>query len=322
MNLEKQITATFLGLAVGDALGVPVEFKSREYLKENPVKEMLENGTHKQPKGTWSDDSSLTFCLADSLCNGYDTKDIAMKFAQWRSEEIWTPHGFVFDIGIATNQAIHAFLKGAIPTLAGGIGEMDNGNGSLMRISPLAFYVKDMTIEKRFAIIKDVSSITHRHIRSVISCFIYIELMLELIKTNDKYLAFYEMQKTVNSFLNNNPICSQREIDKFHRILENPINDYNIEPIYELEEKEISSTGYVLNTLEASIWSFLKMDTYKETILTAVNLGHDTDTTACVVGALAGLHYGITEIPKEWIDVLVKKEEILDLCERFSKSLR
>lgn len=307
------IEATFLGLAIGDALGVPVEFQKREHLKNFPVVDMREYGTHNQPMGTWSDDSSLTFCLAESLCKKYDVNDIAKNFAKWYSEKLWTPHGKVFDIGISTNQAITDFIKGTPAILSGNKGEFDNGNGSLMRISPIAFYVKDMPIEKRFDIIKDVSSITHGHIRSVISCFIYIEYMLELFYNNDKYDAYKKIQKRVNDFLNFNPICSQKEIDKFHRILKNDIKNY--------KEDIINSSGYVLHTLEASLWSFLSTNNFKDTVLKAVNLGEDTDTTACVVGALAGLYYGKENIPKDWIEKLVKKDDIINLSNKLSKKL-
>lgn len=316
------IENTFLGLAIGDALGVPVEFKDRAYLKQYPVTDMMEFGSHHQPMGTWSDDSSLTFCLAESLSKKYNLEDIAKKFVKWYNAELWTPHGKVFDIGIATNRAINTFIKGSPAVLSGGTGEFDNGNGSLMRISPIAFYVKDMPIEKRYDIIKDVSSITHGHIRSIISCFIYVEYMLELLVNEDKFDAYYTMQKRVNNFLNTNPICSQNEINKFHRILENPISDYVIEPLHTLEEKEISSSGYVLNTLEASLWCFLNTDNYKETVLKAVNLGEDTDTTACVVGALAGLHYRKENIPQDWIEKLVKKDDIIKLSGKLSRKLK
>ncbi|CAL2079699.1 ADP-ribosylglycohydrolase family protein [Tenacibaculum sp. 190524A05c] len=319
--MKKKIEKTFLGLAIGDALGVPVEFKSRFELQQNPVKTMREFGSHHQPRGTWSDDSSLTFCLAESLCKGYNTKTIAANFMRWYSENYWTAHGEVFDIGIATSKAIDSFAKGTPPTLAGGTGEFDNGNGSLMRISPLVFYIKDMPIEERFQKVKEVSSITHAHIRSVLSCFIYVEFMLELFNGIDKFEAYKSMQLTVNKFLNENAICSQKEIDNFHRVFENPIGDYTVERLYELDEKQISGSGYVLNTLEASLWTFLTTDSYADAVLKAVNLGEDTDTTACVTGALAGLYYEEESIPKSWLNDLVKREEIIDLSYRFSKSL-
>ena len=98
--MKNKIKSGLIGLAVGDALGVPVEFESRDFLKQNPVTKMMDFGTHNQPLGTWSDDSSLTFCLAESLCTGYDLSDMATNFVKWYSQGFWTAHGKVFDIGI------------------------------------------------------------------------------------------------------------------------------------------------------------------------------------------------------------------------------
>lgn len=314
--MKTKIHSALFGLSVGDALGVPVEFKSRDYLKQFPVTDMMEYGSHHQPKGTWSDDSSLAFCLAESLSKGYDINDIGEKFVKWRNEEIWTPHGKVFDIGISTNEAINSIESGIKPILAGGFLEMDNGNGSLMRIIPLLFYIKGLSIEKRFDIIKDVSSITHAHIRSVLSCFIYLEYALNLLNKNDKWQAYKKMQIDVKNFLNSNAICSQREMDKFHRILELKVSDYDVQVLYKLKESEIGSGGYVLESLEASLWCVLTSNSYKETVLKAVNLGRDTDTTGAIAGGLAGLLYGYEAIPEKWIDVLARKEDITDLCDK------
>ena len=301
--INNKIKAALFGVAVGDALGVPVEFKSREYLKENPVVAMLEYGTHNQPIGTWSDDSSLTFCLVESLSKGYNLHDIANRFVKWREHGYWTPHGKVFDIGIATS-----------PALAGGTDEESNGNGSLMRILPLAFYVQNLPIERRFQIIKDVSSLTHAHIRTVVACFIYIEMALQLINGKDKWEAYESMKTIVNSFLYQQPICSQSEIDKFHRILvghPNPNNEiHSIENYY---EAEIMSSGYVIHSLEASLWCLLKSNSYRESILLAVNLGKDTDTTGAITGGLAGLLYGFENIPQEWIGLLARENDIKNL---------
>ena len=315
------IHAALFGLAVGDALGVPVEFKSRDYLKRFPVTDMQEFGTHHQPKGTWSDDSSLAFCLAESLCKGYDINDIGKKFVQWRNAELWTPHGRVFDIGISTNHAIHSIASGTKPILAGGFSERDNGNGSLMRIMPLLFYIKDLGIEKRFDIIKDVSSITHAHIRSVLACFIYLEYALNILRGHDKWQAYADMQVSVKHFLDTNAICSQKEMDVFHKILEHKVGDYDIQVLYQLEEDEINSSGYVLDSIEASLWCVLTSDTYEETVLKAVNLGSDTDTTGAVAGGLAGLIYRYDAIPEHWLNVLARKEDIVKLCDKLTKKL-
>ena len=318
MKNTKTHSALF-GLAIGDALGVPVEFKSREYLKQNPVKSMIGFGTHNQPAGTWSDDSSLAFCLADSLCKKYDLNDIGQSFVSWAKEEIWTPHGRVFDIGISTDRAIYAIEQGIKPILAGGTSEMDNGNGSLMRILPLLFYIKDFKIEKRFEVIKDVSSMTHAHIRSVLACFIYLEFANNILKGNDKWKAYEDMQTTVNHFLNTNAICSQKEMDKFHKILEHQVEDCDVQILHKLKEDKIKSSGYVLDSIEASFWCILNAETYKETVLKAVNLGGDTDTTGAIAGGLAGLIYGVDTIPKQWIDSLARKEDIIHLCNKLFK---
>ena len=318
---KDNIDGAILGLVIGDALGVPVEFKSRKFLAENPVTDMLAYGTHNQKAGTWSDDSSLTFCLMESMCRGYDLQNIANKFLAWRNEEIWTAHGKVFDIGIATNQAIKYIKNGHVPTLCGGMDESDNGNGSLMRILPIAFYIKDFAIEKRFKIVSDVSCITHAHIRSRICCFIYIEFVLKLLSGKEKIIAFEEMKNEVSNFLYNEPIFSQNEIDKLHRILQTKVINEEKETLVEIPESEINSSGYVLSSLEASLWCFLKSNSYEDAVLKAVNLGEDTDTTAAITGGLAGLYYGLENIPQKWIDILARKNDILNLINNFKKSI-
>lgn len=319
---SKLIHSVLFGVAIGDALGVPVEFRNRKYLKENPVTDMLAYGTHNQPAGTWSDDSSLTFCLAETLTEGYNLKQLATKFINWYEHSYWTPHGEVFDVGVATSKAIYRLEQGINPVMAGGSDESDNGNGSLMRILPLLFYIKDMSIEDRFRYVSDVSSLTHRHIRSVLGCFIHIEFALQLLKGVDKFEAFLQTKDTVNDFLNNNPICSNNEINKYHRILMNPIGDYEIKPIYEYTEDEIASSGYVVHSLEAAIWCLFKEDSFGKTVLRAVSLGSDTDTTAAIAGGLAGLLYGFDAIPQKWIDQLARKDDIFDLCDRLEKKLQ
>lgn len=312
--MENSVKAGIFGVCIGDALGVPVEFRSREQLKRSPVTKMRALGTHHQPVGTWSDDGSLTLCLADSLCNGYDLEDIALKFLQWYNAEIWTPHGRVFDIGIATREAIYKISKGYKPVLCGGTSEYDNGNGSLMRILPLLFYIKNLPIERRFDITKEVSSITHAHIRSILACFIYLEFLLEILNGSEKFQAYQKMKSTVRNFLDNNGNCSQDELYKFERILNNNIYDY--------EEAKISSSGYVLHSLEASLWSFLNSESYSEAVLKAVNLGEDTDTTGAITGGIAGIYYGFENIPEEWVAELVRKEDIEKLCEKFNEKLK
>ena len=134
MNKNLKSASGLFGLSIGDALGVPVEFTSRAERVKSPVTSMLGYGTWDVPAGTWSDDSSLTFCLAECLCDGFSLDNIANSFWRWYGEGYWTPYGEVFDIGNTTFLAIADFNRGVPPLQAGGKSENSNGNGSLMRI--------------------------------------------------------------------------------------------------------------------------------------------------------------------------------------------
>ncbi|MEW7278859.1 ADP-ribosylglycohydrolase family protein [Aquimarina sp. 2201CG1-2-11] len=309
-----QIKGGIFGLVVGDALGVPYEFLDRNQMDKKPARDMIGYGTHNQPEGTWSDDSSLTFCLMDSLCNGYNLNDIASKFADWFYNNLWTPRGYVFDIGITTKDAIYQFKRGMTPDLCGGLDEYSNGNGSLMRILPLVYYLKDeMDINIRYDVIKRVSSITHGHLRSVFSCFIYVEYVLQLLKGKDKSDAYLTIKKPILDFTVQHKF-NPKEIQLFGRILE--------EDIAKQDRFNIKGTGYVLRSLEASFWCLLNSDSYSETVLKAINLGEDTDTTAAISGGLAGLYFGYQDIPENWKQQLVRFEDIAVLIERFKNSLQ
>lgn len=301
-----------MGVAVGDALGVPVEFNSRQTISKKPVTDMIGFGTYNLPAGTWSDDSSLTFCLAEALTQDFDLKNIGQNFVKWAYENYWTPLGQVFDIGIATQQAISRLAQGEKPELAGGFGETDNGNGSLMRILPLLFYLLDKSINERYDITKKVSSITHGHIRSVIACFYYLEFAKQIFDGKNKFEIYRNLQTEVADHLTSLSI-NPTEIAKFDRLLKRDIA--------ELDEEEIQSSGYVLHTLEASIWCLLTTDSYKEAVLKAVNLGSDTDTTGAVTGGLAGLLYGFGDIPEKWIHQIARYDDIENLAERLTNKL-
>lgn len=303
----KQIKSALFGVAVGDALGVPVEFKSRQEISQNPVTTMIGYGTHNQTPGTWSDDSSLTFCLAEGLTNDFCLDEIGQNFVKWYNENYWTPYGEVFDIGGTTKQAILRIAKGENPELAGSSKETDNGNGSLMRILPLLFYLYNKPINVRFEITRRVSSITHRHIRSIIACFYYLEFAKQIIEGRDKFDIYSNLQTLVLNHLTNLSI-NPAEISFFDRLLKSSI--------YELDAEQIYSTGYVLHTLEASIWCLMTTSNFKEAVLKAVNLGYDTDTTGAVTGGLAGLLYGFENIPEEWVLQIAKNHEIENLAER------
>jgi len=312
-ELKNKILGGILGLAVADAVGVPVEFNSRESLRKNPVTDMRGYGTYNQPPGTWSDDTSLTLCLLDSLINkNIDHTDIMQRFLSWIDKVEYTAHGEVFDVGIATRQALQRFRKGTAPLECGGTSERDNGNGSLMRILPLAFHLHifggNYTFGKVFDIIHNVSSLTHAHKRSQIACGIYLIVADSLFVESD-------LKKAVNFNLEKAESCYQNEseLKHFGRIFK--------ADFAKLPEGKIKSTGYVVDTLEAALWCLLNTDNYKDCVLKSVNLGGDTDTVAAVAGGLAGMFYGVDAIPKEWLTQLARRDYIEKLCEVFYQSL-
>ena len=258
--MKKKVYAGIMGLVVGDALGVPFEFKQRDTFK---CEGMTGWGTYNQPPGTWSDDSSLTLATLESIgrVGRVDPEDIMKNFSEWYFYNEFTPYREVFDVGRTTRQAIERYRYGTPAIECGGKGEMDNGNGALMRILPLAF-IPDATIIECVAL----ASITHAK-KSAFACCIYIgfaKLLLEGITT---WAAFKEFAENANLGK-----------DDLERLLH----------VAELTRDEVKSTGYVLDTLEAALWCLLSTDNYKDCVLTAVNLGGDTDTIAAVAGGLAG----------------------------------
>lgn len=313
-NKNQQVTAGILGLCIGDALGVPVEFKNRKYLKKRPIKEMTTatRSSHVQTKGTWSDDSSMTLCLLDSLSQGYNLEDIGKKFLQWYYEGLWTPNGTAYDIGETTYNALSRLHFGVSPKSSGECNEKSNGNGSLMRILPLAFYLENcMDNNEKFKKIEEVSGITHNHIRSKIACSIYVEFAINLLKDSTPTVAYTNMQKTILEHYTS--IVDKKDLKCFDRILKDDIS--------KLEETDIKSDGYVVHTLEASLWSFFNSSNFREAVLTAVNLGDDTDTTGAVTGGISGIYYKNENIPLEWINQLARKNDILSLVNKFTEKV-
>jgi ADP-ribosylglycohydrolase len=310
--MTNKIKFVLSGVAVGDALGVPVEFTSREDLRLKPVSDMTGFGSHMQPPGTFSDDSSLTFCLAEMLTGEFDLKILGQNFIRWLDDGYWTAGGCVFDIGGTTREAIERLRQGVRPELAGGKSDRCNGNGSLMRISPLLFYLYGKPVNERFEITKQVSSVTHAHIRSVIACFYYLEFGIQLLDGKDKFEIYRNLREEIPTFLNSLPV-DPTEMARFNRLLQGNI--------YEQAEVTISGSGYVVHTIEACIWCLLTTSNYQDAVLKAVNLGEDTDTTGAVTGGLAGLLYGLDDIPENWIKQLARHDDIEDLAERFGKKL-
>lgn len=306
------VKSALLGLAVGDALGVPAEFSSRSRMQRMPVTGMQTGGTWGQPIGTWSDDTSLTIAAMDSIARlkKIDGVDVMKNFVRWIDYNEFTANDDAFDCGNTTGSAINNFLNGATPETCGMDEKHSNGNGSLMRIFPAVFYayVKATTDEDALKIVHYFSALTHAHNFSKIGCGIYFLIAAQILDGSDFKTAIQNGLEQAKEFY------SQREefaddVKVYSRIFEKDFAD--------LPEDEINSNGYVVSTLEASIWCWLNTSSYKEVVLKAVNLGGDTDTTGAVAGGMAGLAYGVHEIPSDWLKVLKRRAYLEELAESF-----
>lgn len=270
-----RLRSAVYGIAIGDALGLPVQFLPRDSYPE--VTEMIKGSELPWPAGTWSDDTSLTLATVDSLltCEGVDIPDMRARFEEWLENGTYTPDGQVFDQGFTT---VHALTQGH-----GCTNEQSNGNGSLMRILPLAF-VKNLSDEQ----IAQVSGITHAHPLSVEACTVYVhaaQLILDGFSLTEA-LETASLSSEIFSYLAD--ISSRKR-------------------------NEIRSTGYVKDSLEASFWCLLTTDNFRDALIRAVNLGDDTDTIGAITGGMAGLAYGMESVPDSWMNAL-RKKEIIERC--------
>lgn len=304
---EFKIKSVMLGHAVADALGVPVEFCSREELDKKPVTDMEGFGTYPYPAGCWSDDTSMSLAALDSLADGkLDFDEIMCNFIKWYGQNEYTPTGELFDIGNACRCAIENYaVHHKKISQCGMTDDYSNGNGSLMRIHPFvlfSYYVdcKDLWLD----MIHAGSAITHAHRRSQIGCGIYAFILRELLSKADKSSVFNGLKKAGEFYQNEEELCHYR------RLFDGdfPNTDRSL----------IKSSGYIVDTLEAAIWCLLNTDSYEDCVLKAVNLGKDTDTVAAVAGGLAGALYGCDAIPEKWLTVLKKRDEIESMCRRAS----
>ena len=310
ITTRHRILGALWGSAVGDALGVPVEFIDREERRHDPVTSMRAFGTWNQPAGTWSDDSSLLLCSAESLLTkpAFDSDDMGRRFVEWRKAERWTPWGSVFDIGATTNEALMKITRGTTAELAGGIDVTCNGNGSLMRIIPVALHSAALTVPAMLDRVQRASAITHRHVRSQMACGLYSLLTRRLLMGESRPEAWTQAKEDFQRHYTAREWAA--EMPTFSELLTADLT--------KTEEADIISGGYVLHTLTASIWCLLNTCNFSEAVLRAVNLGADTDTTGCVTGGLAGLHYGHGAIPPEWTAVLARKGDLDCLFQEFA----
>lgn len=294
-----------VGLVVGDALGVPVEFCRRPERDRDPVRGMRGFGTHLQPVGTWSDDGALAMAHAAAFtAHGWDPQQHLLAFQSWYDRAAFTAHGTVFDVGSATLQALRRFKRGRPISEVGGRGDRDNGNGSLMRILPASCWWAGFPMKEALPLVGEASALTHAHPRSRLCCAWHAVIA-------DGLLGGRSIADILASCA---PALLAATPASEHAVFASLVD----QTCLELPRDQVPSDGYVVSTLIAACWCLHRHPTYAEAVLEAVNLGDDTDTTAAVTGGLAGLRCGVSGIPKPWITCLPRSVMVLALAERFA----
>lgn len=301
-----------IGLAIGDAMGVPTKFMQREKLLDNPVFGMSDGGTFGKSKGTWSDSTALTLATMDSIINyyGISTEDIGNKLLEWMKNFKYSAEGERFDIDRTTLIALSKFEKEGLPFESGVASEDSNSNGSLKRILPIAYYCYSANMQSSdiLDVVKKVSYITHAHEVSVLGCYIYVLYVVALLSGKTKYEAYQEIQKN-----NYNHQFSRGTLELYSRILKKNIKDVSLE--------EIRSTSYIVDTLEAVLWVIMNTDNFNQSIIGAINLGEDTNSIAACVGGISGILYGIKNMNPEWRIDLKRYTYIRSMSDKFDKVL-
>lgn len=295
---KDQIWAGMFGLLVGDACGVPYEFRSPvslpvlDELEMVPPAGFVPSYAH-VPPGTWSDDGAQALCLFDSLqqCGQFHAFDFAERLLRWHDKGYLAVGGYVFDIGNQTSEAIARLKQGCTPADAGLCGERNNGNGSLMRSLPLALLHTGNDV----SLVIDAhrqSKVTHGHPRSQVCCALYC---LWARRELQGHTAPWESAvSTLRRIYHRDPV-SLGELEKRIRPDAPP---------------DGSGSGYVVDCLNSARLACTEQS-FERIVKRAISMGNDTDTTASVAGGIAGIRHGIAAIPKRWRETL-RGGEILD----------
>ena len=292
ISASERLAGGLVGLLVGDALGVPYEFHSRAAIPPpaeiefDPPLGFVRAHAGVRP-GTWSDDGAQALILLDSLldCGRFDPARFAQGLMGWNQSGFMAVDGEVFDVGIQTAAAIRRLQAGVAPLEAGATDERSNGNGSLMRVLPLALWHRGSD-SALIADAFDQSAVTHGHVRSKLCCSLYCLWARNIIiERDDAWQAAVE--SLCAAFARGS--LEREELER--RIV--PSDD----------DAEISGSGYVVHSLHAASWAN-SHDSYEAVVKAAISLGDDTDTTACIAGGIAGLRFGVDAIPKRWRDRL------------------
>ncbi|UXH77986.1 ADP-ribosylglycohydrolase family protein [Roseateles amylovorans] len=299
MDAIDRYRGALLGLACGDAVGTTVEFMPRGSFA--PVTDMLGGGPFSLAPGQWTDDTSMALCLAESLIQTgrCDPADQMGRYANWYEWGYWSSTGVCFDIGITTKGAIHQFLLTG-EALSGSSDPEAAGNGSLMRLAPIALrFGHDEQLVQDMAALS--SQTTHAAAECLDACRVFAVALSR---------ALQGMPKEQVLDLGDLPI----ESAKIRAIA---TADHAARQV-----QQIRGSGYVVDSLEATLWCYARHDNFRDAVLEAVNLGDDADTTGAIVGQLAGATYGAAGIPAAWLARLHLAHEIAGLADSLWRQTR
>jgi len=299
---KDRVLGGIVGICVGDALGLPVEFRSRAYLKEDPVAEMIGYGTHNQPPGTWSSDSSLALCTVEALSDGASYEGIAVLLMEYLKDGKWAPTAERPEIGAELREILSHLSKAHSGLVVNGAGG-DRAFSVLSRVLPLAAAIGRLPPASRFKQIGRTASLTNGNPTAIIGSHILSEMAIELLSGNLPMRAFSRMKHRILEQLSSEP-----QLSLYNRILK--------EDLPGIGESGIFSDGRMVHTVEAVLWCLLTENDFHSVVLKAVNLGGDADTIGAIAGGLAGYAYGLSGIPNDWVSQLVRSEEIMSLAER------
>ncbi|MEQ6377738.1 ADP-ribosylglycohydrolase family protein [Bacillaceae bacterium S4-13-56] len=297
MEKFDRFLGSMFGLAVGDAVGTTVEFRARGNF--SPVEDMVGGGPFALKAGQWTDDTSMALCLAESLikCEGVDLSNQLEKYLAWYEDGHLSSTGVCFDIGNTTRQALLNFKKTRNP-YSGPSGKYDAGNGSIMRLAPVAIlYSYDSS--KMVEMCVESSKTTHQSKESLDGCELFGALIYGALEGQSK-----------------EDVLSSELIGQYSSNWSSSIREIALGSYKTKSESKISSSGYVAHTLEAALWAFYHTQNFKDGLLKVVNLGDDADTTGAVYGQLAGAYYGINAIPLEWREKIVMYDTIQEFTEK------
>jgi ADP-ribosylglycohydrolase len=298
-SLHDRRRGALVGLAVGDALGAAVEFSSPGSFA--PVTGYRGGGPHGLEAGEWTDDTSMALALADSLASvGWDLKDQTQRYVQWWQTGKYSVNGRCFDIGITTRSALSKFLADGNPLRSGDVSERASGNGSIMRLAPVPMHYANLypdRLEELTRLAEESSLPTHASEQCRSACRYLATVLAALIGGEDREAVLAPDWK---------PLQTLNEIKPLH-----PLIQEVAEGSYRRKQPPaIQGSGWVVKSLEASLWAFHQADSFEEAVLKAVNLGDDADTTGAICGQLAGTFWGESKIPEAWRSGLARMEMI------------